>query len=192
MNDVTAFHPVMTLPDECPIFDFSKAEPSPNPDDFEFGIGKYLENRPYLYKESQYDHRVIHMGVDIQAPVGAEIFSPCDGRVWGVKYNSLPQDYGYTLITEHTLNHKSVWFLYGHLSKKSIEGKQNNQSLNTGEVIAWVGDRDENGGWKPHLHFQLSTVEPKEVDMPGVVSVANLEEAKIKYPDPRTILGPIY
>ena len=39
-----------------------------------------------------------------------------------------------------------------------------------GQVIATVGDKSVNGGWEPHLHFQLSWEEPEGNDMPGVVA----------------------
>ena len=55
-----------------------------------------------------------------------------------------------------------------------------------------VGDRHENGGWDPHLHFQLSWSDPGTHDMPGVVNPADREEALAKYPDPRMVMGPIY
>ena len=50
----------------------------------------------------------------------------------------------------------------------------------------------ENGGWNPHLHFQLSRVAPKNYDLPGVVSLADRELATRVFPDPRYILGEIY
>jgi hypothetical protein len=55
-----------------------------------------------------------------------------------------------------------------------------------------MGDKDENGGWDPHLHFQLSLIEPETHDMPGVVSPEDREQALRDYPDPRLVLGPIY
>ena len=59
-------------------------------------------------------------------------------------------------------------------------------------MICWMGDKDENGGWDPHLHFQLSLIEPETHDMPGVVSPEDREQALRDYPDPRLVLGPIY
>jgi murein DD-endopeptidase MepM/ murein hydrolase activator NlpD len=61
-----------------------------------------------------------------------------------------------------------------------------------GQVLAHVGEKHENGGWNPHLHFQLSRIEPKTHDMPGAVSQADRVQALVDYPDPRLVLGPIY
>ena len=55
-----------------------------------------------------------------------------------------------------------------------------------------MGDKHENGGWDPHLHFQLSLIEPSTHDMPGVVDPNDREEFLINYPDPRLVMGPIY
>ena len=72
-----------------------------------------------------------------------------------------------------------------------IRGKFAGKNLSR-EVIGWFGDSTENGGWEPHLHFQLSLVEPTTHDLPGVVAPEDREQALKKYPDPRLVLGPIY
>jgi len=111
-----------------------------------------------------------------------------DGRVFLTGYNPAALDYGYTLITEHDLGGVSLYALHGHLSKASIEGKQPGQTLARGATIAWLGERSENGGWVPHVHFQLSFEKPLKPDLPGVVSAADLPVALLKYPDPRLVL----
>ena len=55
-----------------------------------------------------------------------------------------------------------------------------------------MGAHDENGGWEPHLHFQLSYQEPETHDMPGVVAPSDRDEALQIYPDPRLVLGALY
>ena len=42
------------------------------------------------------------------------------------------------------------------------------------------------------VHFQLSLVEPETHDMPAVVSASQHAAALEQYPDPRTVLGPLY
>ena len=58
--------------------------------------------------------------------------------------------------------------------------------------MATVGNNTENGGWPPHVHFQLSLIEPKTCDLPGVVSEKNHEMALKIFPDPRLVLGNLY
>ena len=55
-----------------------------------------------------------------------------------------------------------------------------------------MGTREVNGGWNPHLHFQLSLLEPETHDLPGAVSVADRSWALRAFPDPRLVLGPLY
>ena len=64
--------------------------------------------------------------------------------------------------------------------------------INSGDVIAKIGSESENGGWPPHLHFQLSLEEPETFDLPGVVEKSEIKSALKKYPDPRIILGDLY
>ena len=58
--------------------------------------------------------------------------------------------------------------------------------------MSYLGDEKENGGWPPHLHIQLSFKKPDNLDIPGVVSLADRLEALDLYPDPRQVLGPLY
>ena len=159
----------------------------------EFCIGKYDEIRPNMYKTSIFAGvRNIHMGEDIGAPVGTPCKAFEKGIISNFGYNPEPGDYGFVVITEHKISGVSVWALYGHLNSKSIDGKEIGQFIEKGETIAWLGNESENGGWAPHLHFQLSLIEPRTHDLPGVVSAEDRKEALKTYPDPRLILGPIY
>lgn len=190
------FHPVIELPPDYEIYDFSQ---SYNPNRFlksPFGIGKYDEKRPGMYETEIFQgdagQRNIHMGVDIGAPVGTPVHAFADGEVFLFGYNGAAGDYGYTVITKHEVNGETLYALHGHLGKRSVEGKAVGQKVARGEVIAWVGDKHENGGWNAHLHFQLSRVKPEVCDMPGVVTEADREKARWTYPDPRIVLGPLY
>lgn len=82
--------------------------------------------------------------------------------------------------------------LYGHLSALSVADKAPGQRVFAGETVGWMGDYEENGGWPPHVHVQLSLEEPDTHDMPGVVTKEDREAALKIYPDPRIVLGPLY
>lgn len=188
------FHPVIKLPSEYEIYDFSSGYDPNRVLSSPFGIGRYNEKRPGMYKDEIFlvGRRDIHMGIDIGAPVGTAVHSFTEAELFLFGNNSAPGDYGYTLITKNHVDNEVLYALYGHLSAKSVEGKYSGQKLRSGEVIAWIGDKHENGGWNPHLHFQLSRLKPEVCDMPGVVSEEQREDALRIYPDPRTVLGPIY
>ena len=47
-------------------------------------------------------------------------------------------------------------------------------------------------GWPPHVHFQLSLVEPVTHDMPGAVLQSDREHALRTYPDPQLVTGRFY
>ena len=74
----------------------------------------------------------------------------------------------------------------------SIQNIKVGSQINAGELIAKVGSEEVNGGWPPHVHFQLSFIEPETYDMPGVVEKENRELALNIYPDPRLVLGSLY
>ena len=61
-----------------------------------------------------------------------------------------------------------------------------------GFIVGWIGSEEENGGWKPHVHFQLSVKEPSTHDMPGVVSAEEREQAIQDYPHPFHVTGQLY
>jgi len=86
----------------------------------------------------------------------------------------------------------TLYALFGHLSRSSLGNVTVGMPLKKGRVFAEVGGTHENGGWVPHLHFQLSWERPSEPDMPGVVAGGDREKALRIYPDPRLVLGNLY
>ena len=187
------YTPVIMLPEQFTVFDFSTGSLDDGLHGEIWGVGKFNEKRLDVYKSFYHGDRDIHMGVDLFGPVGTEVHAFADGEILFAEYNARPGDYGATLICRHHLHDgRDIFALYGHLSKSSLEGKVPGQEIPAGTVIAWIGDRPENGGWAPHTHFQLSWIAPRSCDMPGVVSDSQLEDALKQYPDPRTVLGPIF
>lgn len=189
------YHPVILLPEVIEQYDFTKGYDPNRQLQTPFGVGRYNEHRPTMYKGDLFeqDARCVHIGIDIGCPVDTPIFIPDDGIIVYQGYNSEPFDYGHVLVTKHS--HKTlgwIWILFGHLSKESIIKHPCNLSLKRGTTIGWVGPKSENGGWNPHLHIQMSITDPKCHDMPGVVSLKERESAINQYPDPRLILGQIY
>src|SRR5262249_13884731 len=136
--------------------------------------------------------RCIHMGIDLAAPVGTPVHAFFEGEVYLAGDNRAPGDYGPTVITRHVLGGTELYALHGHLSRRTLEHATPGRRFAAGEVLAWIGDETENGGWNPHLHFQLSYERPDVPDLPGVVTEADREAALKKYPDPRLVLGPLY
>ncbi len=187
------FHPVIELPKDYEIYDFTKSYSPDRSMASKYGVGKYNEKRVGMYEQDLFsDGRDIHMGIDIAAPVGTPVHAFAEGQIFLFDYNSAEGDYGYTLVTQHFIQEQEFYALFGHLNQKSIENKHRGQAFDRGDTLAWIGDKFENGGWNPHLHFQLSLVAPLKADLPGVVNQKDLKEALQIYPDPRLILGPLY
>jgi len=186
-----SFHPVVNLPDKYKVLDLTKS--SWNSNKSEFSIGKYDEYRPNVYTTNLFEeNRNIHVGIDIGGPVGTPCMAFMDGVIHNFGYNQEAGDYGNVVITEHKISGKKFWSLYGHLDSESILNKVKGQLVKKGEIIGHFGSKQENGGWEPHLHFQLSLVKPETHDLPGVVTKEERNSALKKFPDPRLVLGPIY
>ena len=187
-----AYSPVILLPPNYKVLDLSTGAPFEKPKE-EYWVGKYDENRPNLYNDDLFDNkRTLHIGIDIGAPVGTPCMAFADGEISHFGYNPAAGDYGHVVITKHVVDDAPIWALYGHLTATSIQGKLVGHKVSKGEVLCWVGAHHENGGWTPHLHFQLSRSPPTSHDMPGVVAPQDREAALCVYPDPRLVLGPLY
>lgn len=67
-------------------------------------------------------------------------------------------DYGPTIILEHKISKELAFYaLYGHLTKDSLANMREGKTVKKGDVVGRVGSIAENGGWPPHLHFQIIT-----------------------------------
>ncbi|MCJ7817610.1 MAG: aminotransferase class III-fold pyridoxal phosphate-dependent enzyme, partial [Candidatus Thorarchaeota archaeon] len=127
----------------------------------EVGIGRYNEAR-LIYSGAQYasagnETRTVHIAIDLLVEAGTPVYAVYDGRIHSFQDNDKPLDNGPTIIVEHktTPDGPSFYILYGHLSRHSLVGLEVGKIVKKGEQIATVGEYPENGGWLPHLHFQL-------------------------------------
>jgi len=180
----------MLLPDDRTVLDLSRGGEVPP---YTYAIGRYDERRPGVYSTELFsDGRELHIGIDLFGPVGTPLHAFAEGEIFMRAYNAAQGDYGYTLITRHEWEGRPLYALYGHLAARSVVEHPVGLRIKAGDIIAWVGDRHENGGWPPHVHFQLSWEAPSVCDMPGVVRPEERAAALERYPDPRLVLGPIY
>ncbi|MCB2136110.1 MAG: phosphotransferase, partial [Rhodobacteraceae bacterium] len=128
-----------------------------------YGFGPYGEARS-VYATDQFadaaspERRTRHLGIDVFAPAMTPVHAPLHGKVAYVTYNADPLDYGNTLILEHrTADGQPFWTLYGHLAGTLPDLLSPGQPVRAGDLVAHLGDWPENGGWAPHLHFQVMT-----------------------------------
>jgi 4-aminobutyrate aminotransferase-like enzyme/Ser/Thr protein kinase RdoA (MazF antagonist) len=161
-----------------------------------YAIGRYDEAR-LVYTTELFRHpnnwrdenRTVHLGVDIFAPPGAEVFAPLDGVVYSAIDNAQPGDYGPTIILEHSTGREMFYSLYGHLSRASLAGMVPGRRIAKGSRVAWLGDASVNGGWPPHLHFQLMThMLGRYGEFPGVAAPSERDAWLSLCPDPNILL----
>ena len=161
-----------------------------------YGIGGYNEHRT-IYRFSRVfdgvqpeeEPRRLHLGTDIWGKPHTGVSAPLDGIVHSFAFNNQPGDYGATIILSHQLSSFSFCTLYGHLSLHSIKNLQEGQRIEAGTCFAEFGIPAENGGWPPHLHFQL-ILDPgnRSGDYPGVCKYSEREIWLSNSPDPDLIL----
>jgi murein DD-endopeptidase MepM/ murein hydrolase activator NlpD len=144
------------------------------------GVGGYGEDR-FIYRrsslfEGEKEPRSIHLGIDVWVPAGMEVYAPLESKIHSFNYNDNFGDYGGTIILEHKLDKVSFYTLYGHLSKKSLDGLYEDKQIFRGDAFATIGEPGENGQWPPHLHFQLITdMLDKKGDFYGVAPPSEKE-----------------
>ncbi len=158
------------------------------------GIGRYNEDR-VLYRHSPLfdgaaERRSVHLGIDLFVVESTEIMAPLPAVVHSLADNAGLGDYGPTVILEHELDGARFFTLYGHLSRTTLRGLKEGQRLAPGQTLGAVGDVHENGGWPPHLHFQvICDAPPESGDYPGVATPSKCKRFLELCPDPNLILG---
>ena len=190
------FHPIVHLPSEYWVLNLERPQSDWN-QFYEYTIGRYDEDRKGMYTQPLFSgNRTVHVGLDIGAAAQTPVYMFEEGVVHSFADNDEDGSYGPTIITEHVLTIESkkqtIWLLHGHLSRESLAEVEVGMRLNKGDQIARLGEVYENGGWPPHVHLQLSLVEPQGPDLPGVVAAEHRHAALERYPDPRNILGNLY
>ena len=161
----------------------------------EIGIGRYNESRLiYLgeqYQEPGNEHRTVHLAIDLFVKSGTPVLSVYDGVIHSFQDNSNPLDNGPTIVIEHKTSPGGppFYILYSHLTRDSLDGLSTGRVVKQGEEIGRVGTYPENGGWPPHLHFQLIVdMMDKEEDLFGVAPPSKRNVWLSVCPDPNLIL----
>jgi 4-aminobutyrate aminotransferase-like enzyme/Ser/Thr protein kinase RdoA (MazF antagonist) len=165
------------------------------------GVGRYDEARA-IYTSTLFgsgnpveERRTIHLGIDLQAQAGSAVRAPLDGVVHAFANNKTALDYGPVVVLRHEPGDangevQNFFTLYGHLTTQSLNGLRLGQEIGRGERFAEVGTTQENGGWMPHLHFQIvSDLLEQGTDFPGVGRASERGVWTSLSPDPNLLLG---
>jgi len=178
------------------------------------GVGRYNEARlcytsPLFGASSGSDdgptdeRRTIHLGIDVFAAAGSAVYAPLQGTVHALANNATPLDYGPVVILRHVFRDGSdkkagknageeqeLFTLYGHLTRDTLRNLRVGQVIPRGEKFARIGTLQENGGWPPHLHFQVIVdLLERGTDFPGVAFASQRAVWRDLSPDPNLLLG---
>jgi 4-aminobutyrate aminotransferase-like enzyme/Ser/Thr protein kinase RdoA (MazF antagonist) len=159
-------------------------------------VGRYDEPR-LLYSSALFgggtpidERRTVHLGVDLFVAPRTLVHASLDGVVHVRANNRAALDYGPLVILRHATGNGDTFFtLYGHLSTDSLDGLAVGQRVGRGEPFARVGTSDENGGWPPHVHFQvILDLLDQDADFLGVAYASECALWTGLSPDPNLIL----
>ena len=105
-------------------------------------------------KEGEEEKRRYHAAEDYHLPAGSPVYAFADGEI---SFSGRMGGYGWLIIIDHP--QANIYSLYGHLSPSRWYLKSGTV-VEKGDLIAYLGDSDENGGSKKnplvtHLHFGI-------------------------------------
>ena len=159
------------------------------------GFGGYLEHRVIYesyenFATASADFRNIHLGMDFWTKAGTPVFAPFAGEVHSFQVNQGAGNYGPTIILYHPA--EKIYSLYGHVSMADLVPLEIGFPIGAGQLLCHLGKTTENGGWPPHLHFQLiRDMQGFQGDYPGVCSQRDLSFYANNCPDPASFLRPV-
>jgi len=112
---------------------------------YRFPLDSGILTSPFGKRPSPFNGKPsYHPGIDLAAPMGANVYACAPGKVRAVGYSNV---YGNHIIIKHNDGNES---LYGHLSKTIATL---NQVVKAGTIIGEVGSTGMSTG--PHLHFEI-------------------------------------
>ena len=140
------------------------------------GMGRYDEARllygaPGFHAEGNDRDmpRTVHIGLDLFVEAGTPVLAPLPGVVESVRDNGMDRDYGPTVILRHEPPAARSSTRSTATSDRELPAEvPPGADVDRGQPIATVGALDVNGGWPPHLHFQIITdLLDREGEFPG-------------------------
>lgn len=166
--------------------------------DGEIWLGYYHEPR-LIYTDKAFrlgpwkasDRRTVHLAIDAFTAAGHPVTAPLDGEVVVAEYRGGHLDYGGTIILRHeTPAGDAFYTLYGHLDPEFLERLKPGSQIAKGEAFCRLGDYTQNGGWSPHIHFQLAlSTKGIEADWPGVGDPDDMEFWRAMCPNPAALMN---
>lgn len=128
-------------------------------DSFQNPMANYVINNHNRFGEYLSDFSSYHAGEDLQVAaavaLNTEVRAIANGRVVWVQKNSAAKGYGQAVVIEHKLpDNTQIISIYGHLSRQKYLITPD-QDVVKGQLLGYIGETWENGGWAPHLHMGI-------------------------------------
>ena len=124
-------------------------------------IGRYLEARvpetapADLPRWRKSEPATIQLGVEVFADAGTPVRAPLAGRVAWVEDDRGAYGSGTSAGLRHESEGEVFWTSYRHLDRKCLATLHPGRKVRQGEELGALADSGSNGGWPPHLHFQM-------------------------------------
>jgi murein DD-endopeptidase MepM/ murein hydrolase activator NlpD len=163
----------------------------------QLGIGPWGEKRT-VYTDTAFESRFIegqrrihHLGVDLFMPAGTPLYTPLAATVVSVEIEREPLGYGGLVKLEHRPEGCPPFVtLWGHMAHEALGRLKPGQKLKAGDLVGHMGDIHENGGWTPHLHFEMTTdINLTATEILGVGEAAYLDVWADVFPDVAALAG---
>lgn len=119
----------------------------------DFSYGGWMENRAFLWRDGylEKDKIFIHLGIDINVPVGTEIATDFEAEVVKIDDDHDQEGgWGPHIILKNLS--KPVYLIYAHLNKNIL--CKVGDILKKDTIFAKVGSAPFNGNWFSHVHIQ--------------------------------------
>ncbi|HTL45558.1 MAG TPA: aminotransferase class III-fold pyridoxal phosphate-dependent enzyme [Vicinamibacterales bacterium] len=151
-------------------------------------------SRPRSPALDSQERRTVHLGIDVTLAAGSPLYAPLDGVVHGFMDAAGRLDYGPMIVLRHDVRDAdgplTFYTLYGHLERESLDRLVVGKRIAAGESFAAIGAPPWNGGWWPHVHFQVIV---DMLDVPcnfnGVAPQSERGVWLSLCPDPNLLLG---
>ena len=139
--------------------------------------------------ENGFENRTTHLGLDFWVKEKTSIHAIEKGIIKTITNDKTKKGYGGLIIIEHKIDDIKYYSLYGHLENQRKAKIKVGDLVIKGQKIAKIGSIKENGGWSPHLHFQIMlTLLDYKNDFPGVCLESEKKVWLSICPNPKLIL----
>ncbi|MFC0805613.1 aminotransferase class III-fold pyridoxal phosphate-dependent enzyme [Ensifer sp. P24N7] len=163
----------------------------------ELGIGPWGEARTvysgemFISRMVEETRRTRHLGLDLFMAAGTKVHTPLAATVASVEIEKDPLGYGCLIALRHEPDGCPPFLtLWGHLAHEAVGRLKAGDRLEAGALVGEMGAPEENGGWAPHLHLQISTdTSLAATDILGVGEERYLDVWAELFPDASTFAG---